>query len=27
VPAPTVLCRGRLGEGSLETRLVLVQPD
>jgi hypothetical protein len=27
VPAPTVLCRGRLGQGSLETRLVLVQPD
>jgi len=27
VPAPTVLCRGRMGAGSLETRLVLVQPD
>jgi hypothetical protein len=27
VPAPTVVCRGRLGPGSLETRIRVVHPD
>jgi hypothetical protein len=27
VPAPTVVCRGRMGAGSLETRIRLVHPD
>ncbi|HEU4647001.1 MAG TPA: alginate lyase family protein [Burkholderiales bacterium] len=26
-PSPTVLCRGRVGPGSLETRIQVVQPD
>jgi hypothetical protein len=26
-PSPTVLCRGRVGAGSLETRIQVVQPD
>jgi len=26
-PAPTVVCRGRMGAGSLETRIALVHPD
>jgi len=27
VPAPTIVCQGRMGAGSLETRIVLVHPD